>query len=230
MKFAEGSGSLTTRNQGILPLAPTLTNINSSNWITGKVDYALRFNYQTALTQSVYVGLASANIIDTFSIAFWARALAAHQTDTQASSGTTGTSGQSYAFSSDKSDVRAGVGISIGTNGISVYEHASNYMPALLVWVGNVSDWTFVTLVYTMAQPLLYINGQLVQRGLKPQTGQLYMNTIGTGPYGNYIGDLDEIRVYNRSLGPSEIISLYNSDRYNSELLPRFVLLYIGKH
>jgi hypothetical protein len=70
LKFAEGSGSSVTKNQGSMALAPTLTNINSSNWITGKVDSALRFNYQTALTQSVYVGLFSANIVDTFSIAF----------------------------------------------------------------------------------------------------------------------------------------------------------------
>ncbi len=51
-------------------------------------------------------------------------------------------------------------------------------------------------------------------------TGKLYMNSIGSYDYGNYIGAADEMRVYNRILLPSEIEELYQNDLANSMVLP----------
>lgn len=59
------------------------------------------------------------------------------------------------------------MGISVGTNGVSIYEHAGGYMPPLLVWAGTLSGWTHLAVVYRNRQPFLYINGALVQTGLQ---------------------------------------------------------------
>ena len=49
----------------------------------------------------------------------------------------------------------AGVAISVGTNGVSVYEHAEGYMPALLVWEGELIGMNHLTVTYENKQPKL---------------------------------------------------------------------------
>jgi hypothetical protein len=41
------------------------------------------------------------------------------------------------------------VGLSVGTNGIQVFEHADNYIPCLLSDQRTISDWTHIVVVYT---------------------------------------------------------------------------------
>ncbi len=41
------------------------------------------------------------------------------------------------------------VGISVGTNGILVFEHADFYLPCLLSHPRAISDWTHIAVVYT---------------------------------------------------------------------------------
>lgn len=45
----------------------------------------------------------------------------------------------------------------VGTNGISVYEHSSDYLPALLVHQAPILGWTHVAVVYRNKQLSLYI-------------------------------------------------------------------------
>jgi hypothetical protein len=61
----------------------------------------------------------------------------------------------------------AGAGISVGRNGVVVYEHTANYYAPLLTYAGPVEDWTHLAVVYDAGQPSLYLNGKLVRKGLR---------------------------------------------------------------
>ncbi len=104
-------------------------------------------------------------------------------------------------------------GVSVGSNGVSVYEHAANYMPATLVYSGSLNGWTHVTVVYENKQPKLYINGSLVRTGLTSPMSFVHLNPAETGGdvYGYYAGKLDEIRVYNRALSAAEVATFPNN-------------------
>jgi Concanavalin A-like lectin/glucanases superfamily len=72
-----------------------------------------------------------------------------------------------------------------------------------------VGAWSHLAVTYDGAELRLYINGALVAS--TPETGDISQTTEplsigGNGPYGEYFeGLIDEVRIYNRALGPSEI-------------------------
>jgi autotransporter-associated beta strand protein len=136
---------------------------------------------------------------DNLTFSAWLKTSNSHERDAQSTSGTAGTAGQKYAF-----DVEAGgssstsAGLSVGTNGLSVYEHASTYMPALAVYSNMIgSGWNFVTVTYLNRQPRIYCNGSLASTGLtSPRTPVYAPYRIGGQPsYGYFTGLMDEVRV-----------------------------------
>jgi len=60
----------------------------------------------------------------------------------------------------------AGAGISIGTNGITVFEQAAFYIASPLVFNTALSGWNHLAVVYTNNRPTLYLNGAFVRAGL----------------------------------------------------------------
>ncbi len=105
----------------------------------------------------------------------------------------------------------ASVGISVGTNGVSVYEHYDSHMPAILVWPGTVSGWTHIAVVVENRTPKLYINGVLVRIGLQLVVPHLKAgNLIGSGYYGTMIGELDEVRIWSVVRTQSQIAADMN--------------------
>lgn len=58
-------------------------------------------------------------------------------------------------------------GLSIGRNGVLVYEHSANYFAPVLVHAAPVSDWTHVAVVYQDGVPSLYLNGKQTHQGRK---------------------------------------------------------------
>jgi hypothetical protein len=215
--FDEGEGSIAYDSIG----DSNGTLINGPQWTTGQVDGALSFDgvddyVEVAWDESL------ANVADNFTILLWAQPLSTHQIDTESSSGTGGTSGQKYAIGPYQGDNywgsgHAGAGISIGTNGISVYEHAANYMPAVLVWSGSVSGITHVAVVYSDNRARLYINGESKKTGQQSsKTVHIWPQRIGGYPYGYLNGLIDDVRMYDRSLSAEEIRQLY---RYQSGLV-----------
>ena len=74
------------------------------------------------------------DINDTFTLTGWVVPTTAVAIDPQKSTGTSGTSKQKFMIYPLQGDEvykagHAGMGISVGTNGIIVYEHAKNYSP-----------------------------------------------------------------------------------------------------
>lgn len=103
----------------------------------------------------------------------------------------------------------AGAGFSAGTNGVSVYEHADNYIPTVLTYEAPISGWTHVAVVYRDGTPDLYINGKLVKSGTKSPMRYVHpsggnsrekhwvMGGIGGGPFGYFEGYIDNVRIWN---------------------------------
>ena len=58
-------------------------------------------------------------------------------------------------------------GLSIGTNGVVVFEHGGGYFPPVLVHSVNIADWTHIAIGYNDGTPTLYLNGRAVHQGKK---------------------------------------------------------------
>lgn len=150
-----------------------------------------------------------------FTIELWANPTATRAETAEANTGLSGFGLQRFAVFPDQGFTayganHAGAGLSIGSNGISVFEHADNHLPALLVHSNAVSGWTHVALVYDNRIPRLYVDGVLVRSGLPSikawihPSASLGGSAQGVG-FGNFQGALDELRVWNTALSPAQI-------------------------
>lgn len=124
-----------------------------------------------------------------------------HEIDVESVSGTTGISGKKYAIgpggTADRN--RAGIGISVGTNGISVYEHSVNHLPAVLIYKTSIKDEMHVAVVYRQKTPYLYINGIFVKKGQQSAKQFVHPSILigGMHPYGYFCGEMRDIRIWN---------------------------------
>lgn len=200
-----------------------------------KATYATdRFNQTNSamLFNGIDAYLVNNNLLtieNRFTISLWIHTTATHEIDEESISSCLGTSGQKFAIGPTHgnrwSEKYVGLGISAGTNGISVYEHASDYMPAVLVWEGAVTGWTHVVVLYQNKQCTLYVNGKKKRIGLKserdaqPSTryfGAAYHGSLsGEGIMSFFPGRLDDIRIYNRVLTVTEIGALYEESLFS---------------
>ncbi|MBT5268150.1 MAG: hypothetical protein HOL70_01720, partial [Candidatus Marinimicrobia bacterium] len=171
------------------------------------------------------------DVTNTFTMSMWVKPGSTHEIDNESTAGVAGNQGQRYAVwpihASDAYGAgHSGVGISIGTNGVSVYENANGYNPPLLVHEATLDEWSHVAVVYTNKTPKLYLNGVLERTGLTsfktvhPSAGKGDVLGSQSGGFGggrdgsslNYYGGwMDEIRYYDRALGVEEILAGMNS-------------------
>ncbi len=157
-----------------------------------------------------------------FSFGGWFKTSATHEIDSEADGGLGGTSGQKYALYPEfKTNPDTGAGISVGTNGITVYEHSDDYMPPIAVYSATIgSGWNHIIVVYTNKQPKIYLNGALVRTGLTSNKTNVYGSFagIGGGGWGYFNGSIDDVMVWNSSLTADKIYELYASSltKYNS--------------
>jgi hypothetical protein len=106
------------------------------------------------------------------------------------------------------------MGISVGINGVSVYEHAIDYLPALAVYTGSLgTGWNYIAVTYTNKQPRIYVNGMLVRTGLtSPKTNVYAVTQLGGGGYGYFKGEVSEFRIWNRALSDAEVLTSAKRD------------------
>ena len=179
---------------------------------SGRYGGALNFD---GGNDNITTGISLGSISNNFSIETWIYPETTHQIDSESTGSMGGTAGQRYVFfPAWWAAGHAGAGISAGTNGISVYEHADNYMPALLVWQSpqSLQGWTHVVVVYNDKRPSLYVNGVPVRQGLTSSKSFVHpsVESIGGGPYGYFRGSLDQVAVYDRVLSDTEIAEHHN--------------------
>ncbi|NCC51840.1 MAG: hypothetical protein EOM20_11565 [Spartobacteria bacterium] len=157
----------------------------------------------------------NASVSNTFSIEFWAWPTADIVATPETNTGISGIGGQRYAiFPGPVAGDAAGAGVSVGANGVSVFEHGDSYLPSLLVHAAALTNWTHIAVVYEEKQPTLFINGSPVRTGLASLRGSVHPVIGFSGSYGYYAGLLDEIFVYDRALARCEIAAIYVAGRY----------------
>ena len=190
---------------------------------SGKYGTALTFD-----TSDIFSAGNTSRPNGSFTFMAWLAVSNTDEIESESTSSTVGTSGQHYAFWPTYSDKPySGAGLSIGTNGLSVFEHSDNYMPPLAVYSSTIgSGWNHVAVVYTSKQPAIYLNGQLVRTGqTSPKLSVLAPYWFGNGSYGGFNGSMDDVLVWNRSLSAAEIQGLYYTSlaKHNSSDWSLFV-------
>jgi hypothetical protein len=82
----------------------------------------------------------------------------------------------------------AGSGLSVGYNGVCVFEHGANYFSPVLTHPTVLKDWTHIAVVYRDGRPRLYLNGVFVKEGLKgPYT--VHLGADGGAGGKPFVGD-----------------------------------------
>lgn len=162
-----------------------------------------------------------------FSIVFVARGRASHEIDAASTSGVGGTSGQRYFFGANHGGATAsGMGISMGTNGMSVYEHGDGYMPALASMAGSFGNaYQVLGVRYRSKTPDLFWQGILASAGLtSPRASVSAPTSLGSGAYGAWPGELTELLLFNRPLTDAEMLGLqrFLADAYRLPLRTSF--------
>jgi hypothetical protein len=187
--------------------------------LVGASGYALDFDGRDA--QVDVAANTFSGIVNNFTIELWANPTGNRTQTAETNSGISGVNValrqlQRFAVFPDRGNfaygaTHVGAGLSIGRNGISAYEQGTNHLPSRLVYSNAVSGWTHVALVYASRQPRLYVNGALVRSG----SASLFPNvhpsaSLGgstQGDFGNFDGQLDEVRIWNTALSQSQIQS-----------------------
>jgi hypothetical protein len=149
--------------------------------------------------------------VNTFTLAVWVNPTAPRAATAERSDLYAGVRGQRYAVfpthGGEAGKGTVGCGISVGTNGIGVFEHTNDYCPCVLTHDTPIKGWTHLAVVYAQGRPTLYVNGEAVKTGVRsawtvfPGT---YFGDPDTG-YGPYQGLLDEPMVFDRALSGAEI-------------------------
>jgi RNA polymerase sigma factor (sigma-70 family) len=162
----------------------------------------------TVPTGSVFVALSE--LTDTFTMALWVYPTATFQAD-NGDNRYAGIRGQRYAVyptHGGEEGKRAGCGISVGTNGVGLFEHTHDNCPCVLEHKTAIKGWTHVAVVYAKGTPTLYVNGAAVKTGGRsrwvvfPGTGLGDPQVVGYGPYQ---GLIDEATLFSRGLTTEEI-------------------------
>lgn len=160
----------------------------------------------------------AAGLTDTFTLLLWVHPTATREAGPPPP--LTGTGGQRYAVFPTFGSVanrEAGCGISVGTNGIGLFEHTQNNLPCVLADDTPVKDWTHVAVVYAKGVPTLYVNGTAVKTGQRSAWTVFAGTTFGNAnfdlSYGPYRGLIDEPMLFDRDLTGDEIKAVLRASR-----------------
>lgn len=161
------------------------------------------------------------DIYNHFTYEFTIKPLANHEIDEETDRGISGISGKRYALgpSGTPDPIRAGIGVSVGTNGISVYEHTVNHLPAVLVHKTTITDQIHVAIVYQQKTPYLFIDGTFVKKGKQSIKTFVHPSIIigGLHPYGYFKGLLENIRIWDHAKTAEQLRSNLNRELTGKE-------------
>ena len=185
--------------------------------LTAPASYAVHLNGSTG---GVQVGAVFSNLINNFTIEFWVRPEGNRAETVESANAVEGTAGQLYAIYPTQGgfnygDGHLGTGVSVGTNGISVFFHGNGILTSALVYSTNLTGWHHVAVVVEGARPLLYVDGTLARVGLgldqivHPSADVSTSNT-SSGNYGPFPGSVSDLRVWNYARLQSEVAGNLN--------------------
>lgn len=147
-------------------------------------------------------------ISDTFTLALWVRANGERAAVPEANTGVALESGQQWSLGPLEEDSQSGAGValSVGTNGVGVYESASGYRPCMLSDDRPLAGWRHLTVVYRDKQPTLYVDGIFEKAGCKSERTVRPLFSLPAASA--FEGDVRDVRVFDRPLTEAEIQAL----------------------
>jgi hypothetical protein len=177
----------------------------------GKVGKGQKYGSGDGITYS-----ASGSADNSFTLSFWCRPTAARTALSESVGSIVDDSGQRFVVYPVHGGENAGVGLSVGTNGLTVIEHGGNYRPALytLNTTLSTSSWTHIALAYDGKQPRLYLNGVRQGNGGLQSARPGWSRLSGYAGYNGssgFQGDLDELAVQQGAWPESWLKALYQS-------------------
>ena len=197
-KLNEASGTTASDSAG-----SNTGTVYGAAWKDNSMDNGLEFDGVDDYV--LFTGSKLSSISDDFTLSFWANPKAERALTDELDFGIkAGMEGQRYALFPEfrgggPDSNHAGVGVSVGTNGISVFEHSDKYIPSVI------SGWVHIAIVYRDKQPLLFVDGIPRKVGYR-STKEVHPNfRLGGTDYGWYKGGVNDVRVYDRILTNSEI-------------------------
>ncbi|NLW90086.1 MAG: hypothetical protein GXY34_00590, partial [Syntrophomonadaceae bacterium] len=154
------------------------------------------------------------------------------QPDEPSDTGITGTSGQYYLLwpewgggQGGDGKSHAGQGLSLGTNGISNYEHADGFLPATALFTGNMAPWRVIAVKYYEKQPSIYINSVQQTTGYQSTRSGSIFTPIHIGGPGvgvwdinaSYSGSIAAVMIYDTTLNEAnmQLVNDYLRGRFN---------------
>ncbi len=107
------------------------------------------------------------NLKNNFTYEFWVKPEVNHQSEQNTNQFFPNPNSQSFVTGLNDIQHRlyARVSVSIGTNGISIYEQSLKNTSAVLVYETIIKNWVQISIVYYNKTPYLYINGELKKKG-----------------------------------------------------------------
>ncbi|MDZ5606280.1 glycosyltransferase [Bacillus pseudomycoides] len=153
------------------------------------------------------------NIKNNFTYEFWIKPQKELNLNWELDEGKYGASDQGFIISPGKFAIKqkeeSGAGISVGTNGITVYEHSCDGIFALLTYERTIDDWTHIAIVYENKIPNLYVDGNFIKKGLKSFKNHIFAsgNIGGYELNGYFEGKLNHLRIWDYSKNEKEIKS-----------------------
>lgn len=159
---------------------------------------------------------------NTFSAEVWTRPSITINLPSESTNGVTGNAtagansgGQNFIWYPEQQGNDRGIGLSVGTNGITVYAHGNGNLYALAVYTGTISSTMMTHIVVTMASkvPKIYLNGVLVRTGLTEGNTLAYapIYLLGRDSYGSYLGTANNAALYNYTLTDTQVSTHYNA-------------------
>jgi trimeric autotransporter adhesin len=223
IKFDGTLGPITSGSTITATIGNNITVTGSGpQYVDGKINQGINLNG----TNDRFTIGCDTSFSNTFTFSAWVKPGITHQIDAETATGTGGTAGQRYVHYPRQSGTNGGAGVSVGTNGISVYEHGNAYMPALAVYNGVVgTEWSHVVVVYDNKRPSIYLNGTLVRVGLLSTKANVYPPCTDTNNYGHFLGGIDEFVTWNTNLTAEEIKAIYKKQAplYRGEFSSRIM-------
>jgi probable HAF family extracellular repeat protein len=174
--------------------------------IQAKREFAIQF---PDANSAMFVGAVYSNVVGNFTTEFWVRPESNRPTTTESDSGSEGTTGQPFAIyplqgATTYGANQASLGVSVGTNGVSVFQHTDNVLSSLLVLTTNLTGWHHVAVAVDRGQPVLYIDGVLARVGIASSfqlhpSADLVGSKTGSGNYGHFSGAITDVRIWNHT-------------------------------
>lgn len=207
-KFDEGTGTSTTADSSGNGNSGTMTNMESGDWVAGKIGpYALAFD---GSAERVSVSDPASGILDfesgePFSVAFWFNPdSVTAQDDALVDKRSSGT----FAGYSIQQYITDGISVTL-YDGTDTCLGISPDLPSAGVWYHTAMTWKDSIL-------RMYLDGELVDESTCPSVGDLSNAqplAFGTQPdYDSpYSGKLDDIRIYGYPLSAGDVLKLYQT-------------------